>query len=319
MTDPPYGIDFKGLGWDGASIRETAARRTGRRLTSGQAFAVWTQAWAEEARRVLKPGAHAVVFGAPRTFHRVACGLEDAGLDLRDVLCWMYGTGVPKSRRLPGGRATTLSPAWEPILLTRRPTAGTADANLDRYGTGALNIDAARIDGRYPPNVALGHTANCTPDACTDDCAAALIDRAAAATLAPVSTVQRTSRIFWSTKASRDERDAGLGHLPARTYDLFPDAPRRPARVRPAHNQHPTVKPLALMRWLITLTVPDGGLVLDPFAGSGSTGCAAVLEGRRFVGIEIDPHHARVAAARVRHWAGREADPTPAPFDRGRR
>lgn len=317
MTDPPYGIDFLGLRWDGATIREAAAHRTGRRLTAGQAFAVWTQAWASEARRVLKPGAHLVVFGAPRAFHRVACGLEDAGLDVRDVLCWMYGTGVPKSRRLPGGRATTLSPAWEPILLARRPLIGTVDANLDRHGTGTLNIDAARIDGRYPPNVALGHTPDCTTDTCTDDCAAAIIDRAATVTLAPASTVQRTSRIFWSTKASRAERDAGLDHLPARAYDLFPDAPRR--RLRPARNTHPTVKPLALLRWLIALTVPDGGLVLDPFAGSGSTGCAAVLEGRRFIGIEIDPHHARVAAARVRHWAGREADPNPTPFDQAPR
>ncbi|MDO8213904.1 site-specific DNA-methyltransferase [Conexibacter sp. CPCC 206217] len=316
MSDPPYGIDFKGIRWDGATIRETAARRTGRRLTSGQAFAAWTQAWASEARRVLKPGAHAVVFGAPRTFHRLACGLEDAGLDVRDVLCWMYGTGVPKSRRLPGGRSTTLKPAWEPILLTRRPTAGTVDANLDRYRTGELNIDAARIDGRYPPNVALGHSANCTADTCTPDCAAALIDRAAAATLSPASTAQRTSRIFWSTKATRAERDAGLDHLPARAFDLFPDAPRRP-RTRAARNPHPTVKPLALMRWLVRLTVPDGGLVLDPFTGSGSTGCAAVLEGRRFIGIEIDPAYARVATARLRHWDRQAADP--GPFDRCRR
>ena len=69
-------------------------------------------------------------------------------------------------------------------------------------------------------------------------------------------------------------------------------------------NTHPTVKPIALMRYLCRLITPPGGLVLDPFCGSGTTGCAAVLEGFRFVGIELDEHFAEIAMARVAYWAG---------------
>ena len=103
--------------------------------------------WASEARRVLKPGGHLVAFGAPRTFHRLTAGIEDAGLEVRDQLLWLYAQGLPKSRRLPGGLGTSLKPAYEPILLARAPFIGTTARNLDAWGTGALNIDAARITG----------------------------------------------------------------------------------------------------------------------------------------------------------------------------
>jgi len=67
-------------------------------------------------------------------------------------------------------------------------------------------------------------------------------------------------------------------------------------------NRHPTVKPIELMRWLVRLVTPPGGLVVDPFMGSGSTGCAAVLEGFDFAGFDLDPEHVRVAQARIEHW-----------------
>ena len=71
----------------------------------------------------------------------------------------------------------------------------------------------------------------------------------------------------------------------------------------PRANVHPTVKPIALMRWLVRLVTPPDGLVLDPFAGSGSTGCAAGLEGMRFVGIELSEEYAEIARRRIAHWA----------------
>ena len=74
---------------------------------------------------MLKPGGHLLAFGAPRTFHRLVAGIEDAGLEVRDQLLWLYGQGLPKSRRLPGGLGTTLKPAYEPILLARAPLDGT--------------------------------------------------------------------------------------------------------------------------------------------------------------------------------------------------
>lgn len=97
--------------------------------------------------RALKPGAHVVAFGGSRTFHRLTCAMEDAGFEIRDCLSWLYGSGFPKSHNLPGGLGTALKPAWEPIVLARKPLIGTVAANVERHGTGALNIDGCRIAG----------------------------------------------------------------------------------------------------------------------------------------------------------------------------
>jgi len=135
VTDPPYGIDFAGEAWDGADIRRTA-RAAHKGLSDGEAFQRWTIVWAREARRVLKPGGHLIAFGASRTFSRLVCGVEDAGLEVRDQLMWLYAQGMPKSRKLPNGMATTLKPAYEPILLARAPLVGTTQRNLQKWGTG---------------------------------------------------------------------------------------------------------------------------------------------------------------------------------------
>ncbi len=213
-----------------------------------------------------------------------------------------------------------LKPAYEPILLARRPSDDTVENTIARHRTGALNIDASRTGGRHPANVIASHTAACTAEACAPDCAAALIDAAAESGRARSGPRIQASRLFYCPKVSRRERDAGCDHLPAGPLELFPNADRKHRRARPAHNTHPTVKPLELMRWLVRLACPPGGLVLDPFCGSGSTGAAAALEQRSFVGIEIDAGYAHVARARIAHWA-REAggETEPRPFDRGQR
>jgi hypothetical protein len=256
---------------------------------------------AAECRRVLKPGGHLLAFGAPRTFHRLVAGIEDTGLEVRDQLLWLNGQGLPKSRRLPGGLGTTLKPAYEPILLARAPLSGRVADNLEVFGTGALNIDAARITssgipaGFWPANVALSHTLTCRAGTCKSDCPVSLVDRG--------QTVGPPSRLFFCAKASRAEREAGCEQLPKRSVQLYTGKRHSPRLVR---NLHPTVKPLELMRWLVRLTCPPGGLVLDPFTGSGSTGAAAVLEDRLFLGIEREPEYVDIACARMTHWA-REA------------
>jgi site-specific DNA-methyltransferase (adenine-specific) len=125
ITDPPYGLGFMGKDWD--------------RGVPGAEF------WAEMFR-VSKPGAHLLAFGGTRTHHRMMCAIEDAGWDLRDTIMWVYGSGFPKSHNLQDGRGTALKPAWEPIIMARKPLLGTVVANVERYGTGALNIDLCRID-----------------------------------------------------------------------------------------------------------------------------------------------------------------------------
>ena len=293
VTDPPYGIGFQNERWDSAALREAAARAGHERLTPNQAFEAWSRIWAGECRRVLKPGGFLAAFGSPRTFHRLACGIEDVGLEIRDTLMWLYSEGMSKSRRYPGGRATTLKPAFEPIVLARRELDGTTEETIARHGTGALNTESCRVEGRHPANVLLGHDPDCEEESCAPGCMVAAADGCAGegrSRLAP-------SRFLYCPKASRKERDAGCERLPRRALDLFPNA----GTSGDARNFHPTVKPLELMRWLVRLLCPPGGVVLDPTAGSGSTGAAAVLEDRRFIGIELEAAYLEIAAARIAH------------------
>lgn len=277
VTDPPYGLWFRGEAWD----RFDAA---------GRDLCGWTQQWAAACKRVLKPGGYLLAFGAPRTFHHLVAGIEDASLEIRDQVLWLYAQGVPKSRRLPNGQGTALKPAYEPILLARKPPDGNLQRTLDEFGTGALNIDAGRTEGYWPANLATSHASSCGETGCGRGCPVRLID-AARPDLLP-------SRLFFCAKATKAEREAGCAPLPLRDDLLF----SRPSpRLR--RNVHPTVKPVELMRWLVRLAVPPGGIVLDPFAGSGSTGVAAVMEGRTFLGLEREADYVDIACARLNHWA----------------
>src|ERR1039457_7075402 len=128
VCDPPYGLSFMGKGWDHG--------------VPGVPF------WAE-ALRVMRPGAHLLAFGGTRTFHRLTCAIEDAGFEIRDCCCFLYGSGFPKSKSMREiGRpelGTGLKHAWEPIILARKPLAGTVAANVLKHGTGAINVDGCRI------------------------------------------------------------------------------------------------------------------------------------------------------------------------------
>lgn len=294
VTDPPYGIAM--AAWDGG----TATKK----LSKPEGFEAFSRAWATELLRVMKPGSHLIAFGAARTAHRLTTGIEDAGFEIRDCITWLYGSGMPKARMMKNGQSTVLRPAHEPAVLARKPLAKkkpgklTAAENIERYGTGGLDIDAARIAragadsdalGYWPANVALGHNDACRQAGCSEACPLPPIDQANAAPL---------SRMFHVAKPSRAEREAGCAGLKKSSAAVFGGG-----QVRPRANAHPTVKPIELMRWLIRLTVPVGGVVLDPFTGSGSTGCAAALEGRQFIGLEREAQYVDIARARIRHWA----------------
>jgi DNA modification methylase len=309
VTDPPYGLSMVGMRWD-TPRRLDPPRPPGRRRSyanPGLAFQGFCTAWGSECLRVLKPGGHLVSFSAPRTAHQLACGLEAAGFELRDTLMWLQGQGYPSSRPLPGGWGTGLKPAYEPIVLARAPLDGSLDHTLAVHGTGGLNIDGCRIHdpsicegrtrglspnprGRWPANVVLSHTSKCTESRCRSDC--------------PASVLGDRHRFFYCAKASRRERDAGCDQLPRRVVQTFKIGARyeQMSDENPVANIHPTVKPIELMRWLIRLVTPQGGVVLDPFAGSGSTGAAAQLEGAAFLGIEQDREYVRIARARIKHW-----------------
>jgi DNA modification methylase len=180
VTDPPYGIGFMGREWDtfkpgtgatrklmhpreriAAKIRSDNPNIDGRHRSPAlspsqidydystvglRGFQQWTERWAVEVFRVLKPGAYIVVCGAPRSHHRMMCGLEDAGFVVRDCFAWLFGSGFPKNKNLGDGRGTALKPAHEPIALAWKPFKGSITANVEKFGTGALNIDACRLD-----------------------------------------------------------------------------------------------------------------------------------------------------------------------------
>ncbi len=289
ITDPPYGIGFGGEAWDGGELTDAAA------------FQRWTSAWAAEVLRVLKPGGWLAAFGAPRTAHRLVAGVEDAGFEVRDQLLWLYAQGVPKSPPRGDGLGSMLKPAYEPVVLARKPFEGTLGANLAAHGTGALQIDAARVPRResgrgfWPANVALSHSSRCRPGRCQPDCPVALID-------SEPRPSPEVSRLFFASKANRREREAGCEALALRQVPI-----RLHGGSVLVRNIHPTVKPLKLMRWLARLVCPPGGTVLDPFTGSGSTGAAVLLEDRRFVGIERDGRYVPIACARLTHWAATAA------------
>jgi DNA modification methylase len=131
---------------------------------SSRLYGMWCQAWAAQCLRVLKPGGHLIAFGGTRTVHRLTASIEDAGFEIRDGIDWLYGQGFPKSldvskaigKATPAaarwsGWGTALKPAREPIVVARKPLAGTVAATVMTYGTGALNIDACRVGAQGRP------------------------------------------------------------------------------------------------------------------------------------------------------------------------
>jgi site-specific DNA-methyltransferase (adenine-specific) len=258
ITDPPYGIGI--ADWD-SPRKLDPARSRGRRSRTPQSVAYrrFTEQWGRECLRVLKPGAHVAAFSATRTIHLLSSGLEDAGFEIRDMLLWLHGQGFPASGHLGRGLGTALRPAVEPIVLARKPVEGVLHRNLEKHGTGALNIDACRGGrpshlsrrpgsashlGRWPTNVIVSHARGCTALTCREAC--------------PVEMLGSHSRLFFCAKPSRRQREAGCERLPRRVTQTFKlsAAEQRAAEANPVANTHPTVKPLDLMRWLTRLLTP---------------------------------------------------------------
>src|SRR4030095_6877869 len=128
---PPYGLSDGPTKYLGDGGRGGFMGKTWDHGVPGVPF------W-EAALRVAKPGAYLLAFGGPRTFHRLTCAIEDAGWEIRDCLNWLHGQGFPKGH-------SQLKPAWEPIIMARKPLVGTVSQNVLAWGTGGINVDACRI------------------------------------------------------------------------------------------------------------------------------------------------------------------------------
>jgi site-specific DNA-methyltransferase (adenine-specific) len=196
---------------------------------------------------------------------------------------------TPAARQWQGW-GTALKPALEPITMARKPFTSSVAANVVEHGTGAINVDGCRVSDAH----AVRWPANLIHDD-GDEVQQVLGD---------------ASRFFYCPKASKSDRDEGLEEMPEvhrvngnkwtdQDYRVINGERPETAESGPRKNIHPTVKPTDLMRYLCRLVTQPGGVVLDPFMGSGSTGKAAVLEGFRFVGIERDETYFEIAKRRI--------------------
>ena len=335
VTDPPYGIDFLGKDWDA----NTGALET-----------------YQECLRVLKPGGHILAFSAARTYHHLAITLEQAGFEIRDQIMWIYSSGFPKSQDIGKsiernekkdgsdwlGWGTSLKPAHEPIALARKPTKLSIAKNAQKYGTGALNIDAARIpiegaDTRSGGS--NGHSRLTFGEGITSNEDSHIGYEANEQGRFPsnvLGDIPDYQKYFYCPKVSRKERHIGFDPNSQGVIidsEVFGKTPvcldcgktrngstqhtncdpanigfqeRRTERSTEVGNNHPTVKPIELMKYLIKLITPPGGTVLDPFNGSGSTGCAAVELGYNYIGCELDPAYVDIANRRIAAWLAKD-------------
>jgi len=384
VTDPPYGLSFMGKKWD----------------YDVPSVGIW-----EEVLRVLKPGGHLLAFAGTRTQHRMCCNIEDAGFEIRDMMCWMYGSGFPKSlnvsKAIPAtdlakqweGFGTALKPSMEPITLARKPLSEkTIAKNILEHGTGGINVDGCRVGlegkqnhwdnyspsnkigfggadgnriggaynpkGRFPANVIFSHHPECKEKGvkrvevprgkhakayepsgkkmersiygetgtlgrecgytdkdgketvedwgCHEDCAIRILDEQSGDRSSPWVGNPRESgnkggRFFGGgAQGSVTEKPEYKDKGGASRFFYCAKASKKERTInKQVECNHPTVKPIKLMRYLIRLVTPPNGIVLDPFVGSGTTMLAAYEEGFRCKGIEKEMESFRTAMERT--------------------
>lgn len=337
VTDPPYGLaEHKPTTILTAMTAWASGDRD--HVPDGKGFmgrdwdrfvpppAVW-----DEALRVLKPGGWLLCFAGTRTVDLMGLSIRLAEFEIRDTITWMHSQGFPKGK-------AQLKPAGEPIIVARKRAVGPwlnidgcriGRANGDRteYGrdshlphantTASLGSFAEvtpykpHTGGRWPANVALAHGEDCD-EQCQVGCPVTELD-AQSGTLKSgkrLPTHKRSKQRMGESGiygASADPSEDALTETygdqggASRFYPTFRYQAKAPAAERPKVNgvMHPTVKPLALMQWLVRLVTSEGGVVLDPFVGSGTTLQAARKEGFRSIGVENEAQYLPHIAQRL--------------------
>jgi adenine-specific DNA-methyltransferase len=232
----------------------------------------------EEINRVLKPGAFCLSFCSPHLYHRLACAVEDATFEIKDQIMWMITTKMPLKNRL--------KQAHEPIAVAQKRFEGSIKANFEKWGVGVIDTQNTRVpwDGKPPTGwVKGGHQRR---------------------TFGKDGKTKGTQKEFGKEDANPKGRyPSNIIGTTFEEHQKYFYAPRVTRKERGEYNNHPTPKPVALMRYLIKIYTPEGGTVLDPFCGSGTTGIAAMLEGRKFLGIDLDDDYINIAQRRVEDWA----------------
>ena len=250
----------------------------------------------------------------------MAVRIEDAGFEIRDMIAWVYGSGFPKSLNLKGewqGWGTALKPALEPITVARKPLIGTVAENVLQHGTGAINVDGCRVEGVgamkwEKPRGGIWSTDSSAKAALVQNeqgrWPANLIRNGSEEVvgLFPQSKSTggqaslgafRNGDVYGKGRDEREIRDPGYGDSGSAARFFY--CAKASKADRGEGNNHPTVKPTDLMRYLCRLVTPPKGIVLDPFMGSGSTGKGAILEGFDFIGIEREEEYCKIAEQRI--------------------
>jgi DNA modification methylase len=313
VSDLPAGIGFMGKHWDGD--------RGGR-----DQWISWMQSIAVEALRVVKPGAHALVWALPRTSHWSMTAFENAGWEIRDVVHHLFGQGFPKGKNL--------KPAVEHWILLRKPLIGSIASNVLIYGTGQLNIDACRVPfagrdgawgglrtcnfgggpniaehrsekhplGRWPANLVLSNVE--------------MIDgfphtKSAMGNPSTQRTDNAPVRFNGRAISTPGVNQCGDEGSAARYFNQFYDEAMyvyaaKATKADRNGSRHPTVKGQDLMRHLVRLIMPKDGVMLDMFAGSGSSGLAACTEGYSCILIEQELEYYEDCLKRLASWLGQK-------------
>lgn len=279
---------FMGKTWDGG---DAAFRR---------------ETW-QAVIRLLMPGGYMVAFGGTRTHHRLTVAIEDAGFEIVDCLMWLHGQGFPKGR-------AQLKPAWEPIILARRPSGRVLSFNIDGCRVDSVVLDSERRtsprSGERVSGFAMGPTEGERHNPAGRWPANVILDETSAAMLDEQSGILHghgskrhggsSKGIFdWGT-ADRSQTGGESGGASRFFY-----CPKASRSERGAYNDWATVKPIALMRWLVRLIGRKGWPILDPFCGSGTTLLACMAEGFDGTGIDNDPHAIDITRRRLAEREGR--------------
>jgi site-specific DNA-methyltransferase (adenine-specific) len=367
VTDPPYGLSFMGKNWDhgvpgeafwrealrvakpGAHLLAFGGTRTFHRLAVAIEDAGWEirdcVMWVygsgfPKSLDVSKAidtaaGVEREVVGigdARRASQSQPFGqgaTQEASIDTRNITA----PATPEAQQWQGW-GTALKPAWEPVIVARKPLEGTVAENVLTHGTGALNVDGCRVATDDPLGGGAYATKPTERDQLWGDDAGNSWRRGGAGEFQqppgrwPANLIHDGSDEvvgLFPLTASHDTRDSGglrdnakkgdvdfkrgsegslpLGRADSGSAARFFYCAKASKRDRGEGNTHPTVKPTDLMRYLCRLVTPPGGIVLDPFMGSGSTGKAAILEKFQFIGIEREAEYLAIAEARIKATA----------------
>ena len=226
-----------------------------------------------EVYHTLRPGAFCLAFCSPELYHRLACNVEDAGFIIKDQIMWMTTTKMAKYNRL--------KPAHEPIVVGQKPYEGSLKDNHEKWGCGLIDVENTRVPWeKEPPKgwVADGHKRR---------------------TFGREGKTTGTQQEYGTKDANPKGRYPMniIGEVETAHQKYF-YAPRATRKEKGKYNNHPTVKPINLMAYLIKIYSPVNSTVLDPFCGSGSTGVAAIRESRNFVGVDLSSDYTEIARER---------------------